>query len=120
MVLQKQQELEVHLQTADEVCRLGQEDSVLLIDALEREDKLRVSSCHIKCRGGGKDHFKGRGVYQKLLMRAKMQIICFTSDCYYTNRNIFIAFVHGEKGRGEGGKGAYYRGGEGGGGRSSK
>ena len=38
MVLQKQQELEVHLQTADEVCRLGQEDSVLLIDALERED----------------------------------------------------------------------------------
>ena len=34
-----------------------------------------------------------------------MQIICFTSDCYYTNRNIFIAFVHGEKGRGEGGKG---------------
>ena len=65
--------------------------------------------------GGGKDHFKGRGVYQKLLMRAKMQIICFTSDCYYTNRNIFIAFVHGEKGRGEGGKGAYYRGGEGGG-----
>ena len=45
-----------------------------------------------------------------------MQIICFTSDCYYTNRNIFIAFVHGEKGRGEGGKGAYYRGGEGGGG----
>ena len=68
--------------------------------------------------GGGKDHFKGRGVYQKLLMRAKMQIICFTSDCYYTNRNIFIAFVHGEKG--EGGKGAYYRGGEGGGGRSSK
>ena len=53
MVLQKQQELEVHLQTADEVCRLGQEDSVLLIDALEREDKLRVSSCHIKCGGGG-------------------------------------------------------------------
>ena len=51
MVLQKQQELEVHLQTADEVCRLGQEDSVLLIDALEREDKLRVSSCHIKCGG---------------------------------------------------------------------
>lgn len=49
-----------------------------------------------------------------------MQIICFTSDCYYTKRNIFIAFVHGEKGRGEGGKGAYYRGGEGGGGRSSK
>ena len=43
-----------------------------------------------------------------------MQIICFTSDCYYTKRNIFIAFVHGEKGRGEGGKGAYYRGGEGG------
>ena len=32
-----------------------------------------------------------------------------------TNRNIFIAFVHGEKGRGKGGKGAYYRGGEGGG-----
>ena len=53
MVLQKQQELEAHLQTADEVCRLGQEDSVLLIDALEREDKLRVSSCHIKCGGGG-------------------------------------------------------------------
>ena len=53
MVLQKQQELEVHLQTADEVCRLGQEDSVLLIDALEREDKLRVSSCHIKCGGRG-------------------------------------------------------------------
>ena len=101
MVLQKQQELEVHLQTADEVCRLGQEDSVLLIDALEREDKLRVSSCHIKCGGGGKAHFKGRGVYQKSLMRAKMQIICFTSDCYYTNRNIFIAFVHREKGRGE-------------------
>ena len=121
MVLQKQQELEAHLQTADEVCRLGQEDSVLLIDALEREDKLRVSSCHIKCGGrGGKAHFKVRGVYQKSLMRAKMQIICFTSDCYYTNRNIFIAFVHGEKGRGEGGKGAYYRGGEGGGGRSSK
>lgn len=65
--------------------------------------------------GGGKAHFKVRGVYQKSLMRAKMQIICFTSDCYYTNRNIFIAFVHGEKGRGEGGKGAYYRGGEGGG-----
>lgn len=98
MVLQKQQELEVHLQTADEVCRLGQEDSVLLIDALEREDKLRVSSCHIKCGGGGgKAHFKGRGVYQKSLMRAKMQIICFTSDCYYTNRNIFIALVHREK-----------------------
>ena len=62
---------------------------------------------------GGKAHFKGRGVYQKLLMRAKMQIICFTSDCYYTNRNIFIAFVHREKGRG---KRAYYRGGERGGG----
>ena len=52
MVLQKQQELEVHLQTADEVCQLGQEDSVLPIDALEREDKLRISSCHIK--GGGR------------------------------------------------------------------
>ena len=50
--------------------------------------------------GGGEAHFKGRGVYQKLLMRAKIQLICFTSDCYYTNRNIFIAFVHGEKGRG--------------------
>ena len=79
MVLQKQQELEVHLQTADEVCRLGQEDSVLLIDALEREDKLRVSSCHIKCGGGG-----GKGSFQG-------------------DRNIFIAFVHGEKGRGKGG-----------------
>ena len=61
MVLQKQQELEVHLQTADEVCRLGQEDSVLLIDALEREDKLRVSSCHIKCRGGVRIISRGEG-----------------------------------------------------------
>lgn len=60
MVLQKQQELEVHLQTADEVCRLGQEDSVLLIDALEREDKLRVSSCHIKCGGGGGERLISR------------------------------------------------------------
>ena len=61
MVLQKQQELEVHLQTADEVCRLGQEDSVLLIDALEREDKLRVSSCHIKCGGGERLISRGEG-----------------------------------------------------------
>ena len=110
MVLQKQQELEVHLQTADEVCRLGQEDSVLLIDALEREEKIESKLMSYQMWGGGgrgKDHFKGRGVYQKLLMRAKMQIICFTFDCYYTNRNIFIAFVHGEKGRGkgEGGRG---------------
>lgn len=69
MVLQKQQELEVHLQTADEVCRLGQEDSVLLIDALEREDKLRVSSCHIKCGGGGggKGSFQGERGLTKII-----------------------------------------------------
>ena len=55
-------------------------------------------------QGGGGVRIISRGeVYQKLLMRTKMQIICFTSDCYYTNRNIFIAFVHGEKGRGKGG-----------------
>lgn len=36
MVLQKQQqESEVHLQTADEVCQLVPEDSVLPIDALK-------------------------------------------------------------------------------------
>ena len=67
MVLQKQQELEVHLQTADEVCRLGQEDSVLLIDALEREDKLRVSSCHIKCGGGRKGSFQGERGLPKII-----------------------------------------------------
>ena len=66
MVLQKQQELEVHLQTADEVCRLGQEDSVLLIDALEMEDKLRVSSCHIKC-GGGEGSFQGERGLPKII-----------------------------------------------------
>lgn len=69
MVLQKQQELEVHLQTADEVCRLGQEDSVLLIDALEREEKIESKLMSYQMWGGGerKGSFQGERGLPKII-----------------------------------------------------